>query len=85
MLRFQPGQKVHYIQNGVACEGSIVDGTETVFYPDSTVTKYGNGSRGRAVRGYRVRGPIVSKDGQIYKVRGQMAPGIGYIATSELR
>jgi len=83
MLTLRPGTKVRFTKNGTTVEGTTLENL-SVFYPDSTVTKYGNGTMGRAVRGYRVRSPIVQQDGSLYTVRGRVVDGIGYVAADDL-
>jgi len=76
-------QKVSYTKNGVTVHANIRSALET-FYPQSTLNKYGNGSSGPAVRGYKVRGPIVQANGLLYMCRGEVAMGLGYVAADEL-
>lgn len=64
-------------------EGTIVEGPAW-HWPNSTVTKYGGGTMGQAVWGYKVRGPIVQADGSFYRVRGEIAPGIGFVPAADL-
>lgn len=85
MQRFTRNQAVIVSTNGITVEGTIADGKLSPFYPDSTVTKYGNGSSGRTAWGYQVRSPIVREDGTLYTDRnGRPLMGLGYVEVANL-
>jgi len=82
---FERNQAVNVTIFDIELEGTIAEtgpmGRPMPFYPDSTVTKYGNGSNGRTAWGYKVRCPIVcSKTREVLLDRaGRPLIGIGYI------
>lgn len=75
---------------GIVLDGHISEtgsmGRPMPFYPDSTVTKYGNGSMGRTAWGYKVRMPILNKDTlEPYEDRhGRPLMGIGYVEADKI-
>jgi len=82
---FRNNELVKVTKHGVTVEGRI--GSErTVFYPDSTVNKYGSGKMGRGVVGYKVHMPIIKADGTFHTDRaGQPAMGLGYVAETQIQ
>jgi hypothetical protein len=75
---YQRNDPVAYLDKGQEVNGTIVKGRQC-FYPQSTVTKYGNGSLGPIAYGYKIRGPIIQADGSFYMVRGEVAHGIKFV------
>lgn len=75
---------------GIVLDGTISEtgpmGRPMPFYPDSTVTKYGNGTMGRTAWGYKVRMPILNKETlELHQDRhGQPLMGLGYVEASQI-
>lgn len=81
---FRNNDLVKVTKHGVTVDGRI-SGERTVFYPDSTVNKYGSGRMGRAVVGYKVHMPIIKADGTFHMVHGRPAMGLGYVAETQIQ
>jgi len=79
------GDKVIVTHRGVEVEGEIMGRRQWVQIGGQSATKHCPVSSAVWGWGYKVRSPIVMSDGSLYRVRGQIAMGIGYVSEDFVR